>query len=600
MSKRSKNKKRAYQEPKKPAPAQKEKNLPIKLIARYWKVLLQALLIVSAGAWLFSPALSAPFFGDDDVYLFNNALLLDPDRLWKAWFEPGSFIEYYPLEQTVQWCQYELWGLHNTLGYHLTNLVLHIVSALLLWYLLSKFGLKLAWLGGLIFVIHPMMVDTVAVACELKSTLSLPPFLLAMCFYLDYAERKRGRDYWLALGLFLVAMLCKITMTFFPIIILVHAWWKNGRITLRDLWVSAPFFIISLVLGWTTVHAGVVYAAATHYVSPGPIYLGGFFSRAALVGLTLNFYLAHCFFPVLPMPFYPQWQIDPPSLWQFLFWLPIALIIYCCWLKRQSWGRHITLGLLFFTLGLLPLLGVMQTSYMCLLWVEDHFLYIPIIGIIALIVAGLDHGMRQLPKKIIPPCIGAIILVMALYAFQTYSYEKLFSNPVQLWTYNLQYNPDMWMLRYFSGNFHLAKGDAKGAIEQLEFSLKINPDFPNTYLSLGQAFDQIGKTPEAIDSYEKILKITPENPLARYRLSYDFILIKRYPEAIEQLERILQTHPNFEKAHYALGVVLEVTGRESEAMEHYENALDLVPNDVDAQNCLVRVKNFLASTSTQK
>jgi hypothetical protein len=80
---------------------------------------------------------------DDNIYLKNNPLLHDPARLWKAWFAPGSFMEYYPIEQSVQWLQWQLWG-NDTLGYHLTNLALHLINALLVWRLLSKFGLRLA------------------------------------------------------------------------------------------------------------------------------------------------------------------------------------------------------------------------------------------------------------------------------------------------------------------------------------------------------------------------------------------------------------------------------------------------------------------------
>jgi hypothetical protein len=79
---------------------------------------------------------------------------------------------------------------------------LHIVGALLVWRLLSKFGLRLAWLGGLIFAIHPVQVESVAWIAELKNTLSLPPFLLAMCAWIDYEERGKKRDYFLALGFF--------------------------------------------------------------------------------------------------------------------------------------------------------------------------------------------------------------------------------------------------------------------------------------------------------------------------------------------------------------------------------------------------------------
>src|SRR5277367_6813678 len=101
-----------------------------------WMFSLQIGLIVALGFWIFSPSIHGDWIGDDALYITGNPLMHDPNRVWKAWFEPGSFVEYYPMHETIQWLQYQLFGL-DTLGYHLTNVVFHIVGALLLWRLLA-------------------------------------------------------------------------------------------------------------------------------------------------------------------------------------------------------------------------------------------------------------------------------------------------------------------------------------------------------------------------------------------------------------------------------------------------------------------------------
>src|SRR5271170_6234518 len=123
-------------------------------------VLLRALLIIASGLWVFSPTLYGDWLMDDDFYLPQNALLHDPHRLWKIWFVPGSLIEYYPIEATLQAVQWHFWHLH-TLGYHVSNVLLHLASALLVWRLLARFGLRYAWLGGLLFAVHPAVVESV-------------------------------------------------------------------------------------------------------------------------------------------------------------------------------------------------------------------------------------------------------------------------------------------------------------------------------------------------------------------------------------------------------------------------------------------------------
>jgi hypothetical protein len=140
--------------------------------ARGWFVPLKVLCIVVAGLWVFAPALHGDWDSDDRAYLSENPLRDDPHHLWKIWFMPGSAIDFYPITESVQVLQWRLWHT-DSFGYILTNIVLHIVSALLIWLLLKKLGLRLAWLGGLLFVIHPMNVESVAWIAEIKNTLSL-------------------------------------------------------------------------------------------------------------------------------------------------------------------------------------------------------------------------------------------------------------------------------------------------------------------------------------------------------------------------------------------------------------------------------------------
>jgi tetratricopeptide (TPR) repeat protein len=540
--------------------------------------LLKALVIVAAGAWAFSPVLHGGWYGDDDIYLTGNPLLQDPHRLWKAWFEPGSFIEYYPIEQTVQWLQFKLWGLKDAYNYLLTNLVLHLASALLIWRLFRKLGLKLAWLGGLIFAIYPLVVDTLGASCELKNTLSLPPFLLAMCCYLDFEQRGKRRDYLLALLLFLAAMLCKITMEFFPIVILLFAWWKRGRVTRNDWLAAAPFFAISLVLGLTTLHAGEVYARTIHYISPGPIHLGGALDRIALAGLCLAFYFGHAFLPLHPLPYYPLWPMEPLTPWHFLPWVGIALVLAYCWMKRRTWGRAVLFALAFFALGLAPFLGFIEASYMCLLWVQDHFLYIPIIALIGLTVAGLEHGARLLSPKLLPAGIAALVLVLALLGLETHSYASLFADRESLWRYNLRYNPDMWLVRYALGNVLASKGELEEGIEQLQESTHINPSFCSAQDALGSLLYLTGRYPESVDAFKAAIQVNPYANNTRLKLAAALILADRSPEAIEQYETLLKTHPDFTPAHFYLGSILFAERRYTEAIEQYREVLKAQPD----------------------
>jgi tetratricopeptide (TPR) repeat protein len=595
-----------------------------RFIAREKWSVLQALLIVAAGLWVFWPAMHGRWIGDDRWYIVDNPLMNDPARIWKAWFKLGSWVEYYPMEETVQWVQWQLWHT-ETFGYHLTNVILHLVSGLLIWRLFSKLGLRLAWLGGLIFVVHPMMVDSVALINELKTSLSMPPFLLALCAWIDYEEKKKGRDYWLALGLFVVAMLCKITMAMFPVIILLYAWWKRGRIGWRDLRNSLLFFAISFALGLATIHAGEIYYQddpAVNRIVPKEDAL----TRFVLSGETIAFYFSRCFLPITPMAIYPQWRVDPSSPLPYLPWLVLVGTICQLWTMRKTWGRHALLGLGFFLIMLGPFMGFEWISYMNATWILEHLLYIPILGLIGLVVAGLEEVGRQVPGS--ARLIGAGILTIGIgsLAVVSHGYAATFQDQATLAAYNLRYNPNspglhntlgvgLWDLkrdaeakeqfetalrldpntpdaRQNLGNTLLRLGHVTEAIEQYQILVHLRPDLSQAHVSLGDGLMEVGRVDEAIAQYKEAVKLEPNSAWMHFNLGLILRHDNQIPEAIDEYRKALAIYPNYAEAHNSLGIALYHQGNMIEAREEFQRALAANPGCADARDNLQLVEKL--------
>jgi protein O-mannosyl-transferase len=512
--------------------------------------LLHALLIIMAGFWVFAPALRGDWLMDDDMYVTQNVLIHDPARLWKIWFVPGSLVEYYPIEATVQAIQWHLWHM-DTLGYHLTNLVLHLLSGLLIWRLLAKFGLRLAWLGGLLFVIHPAVVESVAWISELKNTLSLPPFLLAMCAWIDYEEHKRPRDYFLALGLFLTAMLCKISMALFPFVILLYAWWKRDRIGLRDLKVAAPFFAVSFVLGLTTIVVGKLFLTA-HLQSTDNPQIGNFSTHLALVGQSIAFYFVKCVCPVEMLLIYPKWPINPDSFFSFLPWPILAGLILWFWAKRATWGRHALLGVGFFLLNLAPFTGITSVTYMGFTWVMDHFLYLPMIGLIGLAIAALENIDDRISNSMRPVLAGLCGIALALLAWESQDYAGKFIGPEKLWSYTVEHNPTSWLAYNNLGNALFETGRLPEAINAYQRALQNNPNMVEAHNNLGLLYFQLGRTQEAIDQYEQALKFNPHFSVALTNLADALASTGRAQEAIGYYQQALLVNSHNEGARAGL------------------------------------------------
>jgi len=567
---------------------------PLRLAGMSWTRCAQVLFIAAAVLWIYWPALNGGWIRDDHFYLPQNPLLHDPGRLWKLWFEPGSFIEYYPLEETIQFIQWELWQ-NNTLGYHLTNVILHFISALLVWRLFSKLGLRLAWLGGLIFAVHPMQVESVAWISELKNTLSLPLFLGAMCAWIDFDASRRKQDYLLAVVLFLAACLCKISVVAFPILILLHAWWKRREIGWNDLKATVPFAVISIVLAAATMLAGSSFQSH-HLLSNWSVPVGGVLSHLALIGLTSSFYFAACFLPWRPMPFYPLWTLNPPTLLQFLPWPIMFGAVYWLWTKREGWGRHALFGLGFLFLFLAPFLGFVPASYMRLSWVMDHLLYLPILGAIGLITAGCSGIEKQLPRSLRPIGIGIVALFVFLMAWESHSYAAAFESEEALWTYMLKEAPDSALAHENLGDIDVNSGRYSEALKHFYSALKSDPNPSEIHVNIGVTLAKAGQVQAAIQQFEMAIQEDPKNVSAYSDWGAALLNLKQYSEAIDKCKTAVSLQPNSEYDHLNMAVALRKLGRLDEAVREYEQVVIIDPSNLRAHQAMTETlsqKNLL-------
>jgi tetratricopeptide (TPR) repeat protein len=537
--------------------------------------LVQTALILLLGFWVFTPALEGEWLFDDVQAILYNPVIHRATGLWTIWFAPLG-PDYFPLKDSVQWLQWQLWGT-ATLGYHLTNIALHLASALLLWRLLAVLGIRLAWLGGLLFAVHPCTVESVAWMAELKNTLSLPLLLAAMLAYVHHDRDGDRASYIRALAAFLASLLCKTSGVMFPVVILLFAWWRHGRIRVQDWKRSLPFFGISLALGWVTMFF-------QHAVVPGgdPIESLDLFSRILCAGMMIAFYISKSFWPVDLDIVYFRWNIQAATGWEILCWM--LLILSLVWLatRRTAWARHALFGYLFFLINLVPVLGFIRLVWTHYTWVADHFLYLPLIGLIALVTAALGNLYdRFVPARwFLSAAIAGIVLVLAV---ESHSYARLYQKSVVLWSTNIRRNPDSWMGHNNLGVALAADGDVEGAIRQIQLSLQVKPNQALAYINWGNALVQLGRIPSAIEAYREAISLRPDNPVAHYELGNALAQTGQLPDAIEQYQLAVQLSPHDVEARTNLADVLIQTGNLSEAIAQAQQAVKLDPDYSDAR-----------------
>ena len=526
--------------------------------------------ILLVACWIYSPSIHGTWLWDDNVDVVQNPVVHDPAGWWKIWLTPSGW-HFFPLKSTLQWVQWHLWENHTT-GYHVTNVALHLAGALLLWRLLTRLGVRHGWLGALLFTVHPLAVESVAWIAELKNTLSLPLLLLAALAWLEFDERSRRAAYARSLFFFVAAMLAKSSVVMFPLVLLLYQAWRHGRVRKNDWRSIAPFFAVSLALGLVTIWVEGQQSPAVEALMPH----WNLLQRIVASGRALGFYFFKGLVPSRLSPVYAEWS--PVGAAWLLAWIAALVIAIVAATRWKTWGRHVGLGLGFFVFNLLPVLGVIPMAYHHIAWVADHFVYLPLVGLVGLAVAGVDW-IETRRGETAGRFSGLILLgLSAIFAWQAHRYAAVFQNEETLWTYATETQPDAW-LPHHDLAFELARTRPSDAISHYQAALRLKPADADAANNLGNIFLAANRPDDAIAAYEQAVRIRPTYIEAQANLGNAYARAGRKSEAAAACGRALQLAPENVAANITLADLYSQNGQAEAALPHYLAALVHQPND---------------------
>jgi tetratricopeptide (TPR) repeat protein len=488
-----------------------------------------------------------------------------------------------------------LWG-DGVLGYHLTNVVLHVSVACLLVAALRKLGFRenTAWLAAFLFALHPVAVEAVAWISEQKSTLSAVFYLASALVYLDFDRSRKGRHYAFALVLFTLALLTKTVTATLPAALLLVFWWQRGRLSWkRDVLPLMPWLALGAIAGLFTAWVERNYIGAQ-----GSDFALNFLERTLLATRVVWFYLWKLTFPVDLMFFYRHWTISVVSWWQWSF--AIGLLALVVFLFRLASSRRGPLTALLFLIGtLFPVLGFFNVYPFIYSYVADHFAYLASLGVV--VPAAILIGRW--------PAAGAA--VVAVLAILTWRESRSYRNDETLYTDTLQRNPSSWISHNNLGSLLLKSSDVnKGsrlqeAIGHFQTALQLKPDSAGAHNNLGSAYERLGRLPNAITEFRTASKFHSDDPLTLDNLGSALLKVPgRADEALADLQKAVRLSPDFADAHNNLGVALsKISGRLPDAIAEYKLALELDPLSAEAHNnlaaALYRTPNRMADAARE-
>jgi lipoprotein NlpI len=504
---------------------------------------------------------------DDNLYVVENANLQKGISLTGFAWAMSTFhtTNWHPLTWLSYMADYELFGL-NPAGYHLGNLILHLLNTLLLLLLLQRMTGEV-WKGAAVaalFAVHPLNIESVVWIAERKNLLSTLFWILTILAYVRYVENPGWGRYWPVFLLFALGLTAKPMLVTLPFVFLLLDYWPLQRFSWSDrnrsgaipdrtnrwklltrlLLEKAPLILLSLLSAWVTFHAarsGGAVKAITVFPFTGRI-------ENAIISYAM--YLFKMVWPVDLAIFYPYPAGRP--LWQVglsILFLTAVTAFVC--IKGRTHHYLIT-GWFWYGITLLPVIGLVQVGFQSM---ANRYAYISLIGIFVIVTWGVPDLLKRFSGRRYLPAVSVAMILT--FTFCTKSALPNWKNSEAVFQQALKVTKNNHIAELGMGNVWFGRGDLRKAGSHYLEALRLKPDYAEAHNNLGMVLMREGKGDEAEVQYREAIK----------------------------------DDPTFEKAYNNLGVLLATKGKLEEAKTCFLRALELNPNYPDAKgNLTVLIK----------
>lgn len=520
---------------------------------------------------VYFPALRGGFVWDDDNHVTENPTLTSWRGLRDIWLgvRENATCQYYPLTFTAFWVQHRFWGL-NPLPYHLVNVVLHGLNAVLFWILLRRWRLPGAWAAAAVFAVHPIHAMSVAWITELKNVLSGFFMLLTLLAWDEWERRRTAGAYALAVLACVAAVLSKTAAAVLPALILLIAWWRKPRVERRDALAVLPFCAAGLLMGAVTI-----WVEQKLVWGKGPGLELYSLQRILLAARSFWFYAAKVLWPAGLNFLYPKWNLDPGRAGPWLAAAALAALFAGLWLARRRWGKGPLVAALYFFLAA-PALVLLHVLYMMrYTLVSDHWIYFGSPALIALAAAGAASVLKDWKQE----AAGLLALVLVLLGALTWFRGSAYRDEETLWRTTWARNPGAWLAANNLGILLAARGEHAEARRLFEEARRLEPGYAETLINLGNIEDATRGPGPALAFFDQALAVDSNSPVAHFNAGFALERLGRREEALAHYRRALEERPGTGIVHYNMANTLSRLGRIEEAETHYRAAVELDPLD---------------------
>ena len=584
----------------------------IKKLDPYAKIILSLGIISIVSLICYSNSLHNDFVYDDKSVIVENELVKDIHNIplifttsyWEGYHWEGVEKNEQSLYRPLVIFSYALNYLINDLnpfGYHLINLLIHIINSILTFliclYLFESWRWVSSLVVSLIFATHPIHTEAVTSVVGRAELLCFCFFILALWLYTKARLIKSSYPslfYLLSLGGYFLALLSKESaITLLGVVILIDWLYRyQGKIkVMLDNGLNEVKRSYSGFLLVTLIYFILRFLILENLINPGsvtmldnPLIAASSWQRIATAIKIVGNYLALLLFPIRLSADYSFNQIPvsttffAPGLLCSLFLIVITSGL-AFWCSRRV--RIISFSIFFFfitvsiTSNLLIIIGTIMA---------ERLLYIPSLGFCIFMVAlGQKSLAGVLQKRHIFHSYSLLIiiitlLIISLYAIRTWIRNEdwrdeahLFSGVVRNASESARGHNQMAAVYFQNGNYAMALKEAKRAVE-------IHPDYKEAHYCLGTTYNKIGNYDKAIIELTRAIRIHPRYPSALLNLGISYHYLKQYDKAIKTYKHLISIRPDYAEAYNNLGISYYFKGAVEEATRAYLHALKLKPD----------------------
>jgi protein O-mannosyl-transferase len=570
---------------------------------------------------------------DDEQYVVENPQVargLTVEGLRWA-FTRSHASNWHPLTWLSHMADVALYGVTHPGGHHLTSVLLHAATAVILFLVLLK-ATGALWPSALVsalFAVHPLHVESVAWVAERKDVLSGLFFVLTLAAYVGYVRRPSISRYLLVAGFFTLGLLSKPMLVTLPFVLLLLDYWPLERFSNATTSNASPggnkgrvAVVKRLVMEKLPLFAvAVASAVVTYAVQESARGSMSHLTAVSRVANALDSYAAYLWkfvYPVQLAVFYPH-PGDALPFWRIVAACLVLGVISAAALAWRQQHPYLLVGWLWYLGMLVPVIGFVQVGSQAM---ADRYTYLTQIGLYIAVAWGAVHvvGTSSLRHRMCGVISCVVVVILSAGAWRQVSYWK---DSETLWTHALavtsrnheahnhlaralaergeidaavthyrqalEIRPDLVEAHNNLGNVLAARGDNAAAVAHYRTALNIKPDYVEARNNLGLALADEGQLDAAITEYRRALALDPDAAAAHYNLGNALAARDEIDAAIAHYEKALDVRPDFAEVHNNFGTLLAARGQADAAIAHYRRALAINPQFASARRNLALV-----------